>query len=78
MSGKVTLSGPFLIISLTLQPFKLALALHYQIITACHLILQGSQAFPLSPDLMYKAIRISGGGARVPRGAELTSRARLS
>ena len=76
--GKVTLLGPFFNTLLTLQPLKLAPQLHYELITACHLILQGGQAFPLGPDLICKAIRICGGGARVPRGAELVSRARSS
>ena len=78
MNGKDTVSGPFFNTLLTLQPFKLALELLYELIAACHLILQSSQAFPLGPDLICKAIRISGGGARVRRGAVLESRARSS
>ena len=62
MNGKVTLSGPFFNTLLTLQPLKLALELHYELITACHLILQGGQAFPFGRDLICKAIRICGGG----------------
>ena len=40
MSDKVTLSGPFSSTLLTLQPLKLALELHYELITACHQIFQ--------------------------------------
>ena len=46
MKGKVTISGPFFNTLFTLQPFKLDLDLHYELITACHLIVQGGQAFP--------------------------------
>ena len=59
MNGKGTVPGPLFNTLLTLQPLKLALELHYELITACHLILQGGQAFSLGPDLMCKAIRIS-------------------
>ena len=78
MNSKGTLSGPFFNTLLTLQSLKLPLELHYELIAACHLILQGGQAFPLGPDLICKAIKICGGGAGVPRGAELVSRARSS
>ena len=58
MNGKGTLSEPFFNTRLTLQPLGLALEFHYELITACHLILQGGQAFPLCPDRISKAIRI--------------------
>ena len=77
-NGKGTLWGSFFNTLLTLQPLKLALEHLYELIAACHLILQNGQAFPLDPDLICKAIRICGGGARVPRGAVLESRARSS
>ena len=67
MNGKGTLSGSFFNTLLTLQPLKLALELHYELIPACHLILQGGQPFPLGPDLICKAIRICGGG-KGPKG----------
>ena len=78
MNGKGTVSGPISHPVLTLQPLKLALELLYELIAVCHLILQSGQAFPFGPDLMCKAIRICGGGARVPRGAVRESRARSS
>ena len=56
MSGNVTLFGPFLNALLTLQPLKLVLELHYEL-----LILQGGQAFPSVPDLIFKAIKSCGG-----------------
>ena len=62
MIGYVTLSGPLFNTLLTVQPLKLALELHYELNTACHLIFQGSQACPLGPDLICKAIRICWGG----------------
>ena len=75
MNGNVTLSRPFFNTLLTLQPLKLALELHYELIRACHLIPKGGQTFPLVPDVICKAIRICGGGAQPPRGPELVSRA---
>ena len=82
MSGKVTLSGPCVKpagpCNVTLQPLKLTLELHYELIAACHLILQDCQAFLLGPDLICKANRICQGGARVRKRAELVSRARSS
>ena len=68
MSGKITLSGPFFNSLLTLQPLKLVLEVHYELIRVCHLILQGGQAFHLGPDLICKAIRICGGGGMGPKG----------
>ena len=62
MSGKVTLSGPFVGTLLTLQPLKLALEVLYEVLTACPKILQGSHAFPWGPNLTCKAIRICKGG----------------
>ena len=68
INGKGSVSGPFFNTLLTLQPLKLALELFYELIAACHLILQGGQAFPLGPDLICKAIRICGGGGKDPKG----------
>ena len=62
VNGKGTVSGPFFNILLTLQPLKLALELLYELIAACHLILESGQAFPLGPDL------ICGGGGTGPKG----------
>ena len=62
LNRKGTVSGPFFNTLLTLQPLKLALELLYELIAACHLILQSGQAFTLGPDLICKAIRICGGG----------------
>ena len=62
MSGKVTLSGPFIGSLPTLQLLKLALEDHYRLMMTCRLILQGAQPFPPGPDLICKAIRVCGGG----------------
>ena len=77
LNGKGTVSGAFFNTLLTLQPLKLALELLYELIAACHLILQSGQAFSLGPDLICKAIRICGGG-HGSQGAVLESRARSS
>ena len=74
MNGKRTVSGPSFNTLLTLQPLKLALELLYELIAACHLILQSSQAFSLGPDLICKAIRICGGGHGSQRGLCLSHR----
>ena len=68
MNDKVTLPGPFFNTLLTLQPLKLAPELHYELITACHWILQGCQAFPFGPDLICKAVRTCGRGHGSPGG----------
>ena len=68
MNGKGTVSGPFFNTLLTLQPHKLAPELLYELIAACHLILQSGQAFPFGPDLICEAIRILWGGGTGPKG----------
>ena len=76
MSGRVTLSGPFVGTLPSLQPLKLSFEVQYKLVTACHLILQGGQVFPLGLGLICKAIRIAGGRGRGSRGAELVSQSR--
>ena len=63
MSDKVMLSGRFIGTLLTLQPLRLALEVPADLITACHLILQGGQAFASGPDLICKVIRNCAGAA---------------
>ena len=68
MSGKATLSGPFISPLLTLQPLKLALKVLYEVVRSCHLIVQGGQAFPSGHDRRCQAITICGGGHRSQDG----------